>query len=144
MLNTRTQERSSICSTVRRFCTCDITFRATLYISRPQCFGHQSGTNGSVTPTFPLAKLVRLAYQPPAHSTFLSKQISHQLPTSSTFLSEQTSTSHQPLAERTACKKGLKFKCRHSICKMATLHQGAPSCHSSRQQCPAPSALAQH
>jgi hypothetical protein len=39
---------------------------------------------------------VRLAYQPPASSTFLSEQISHQQPANSTFLSEQTSTSHQP------------------------------------------------
>jgi hypothetical protein len=39
---------------------------------------------------------VRLAYQPPASSTFLSEQTSHQQPVSSTFLSEQTSTSHQP------------------------------------------------
>jgi hypothetical protein len=44
---------------------------------------------------------VRLAYQPPASSTFLSQQISHQQPASSTFLSEQTSTSHQPPANRT-------------------------------------------
>jgi hypothetical protein len=44
---------------------------------------------------------VRLAYQPPASSTFLSQQISHQQPASSTFLSEQTSTSHQPPAKRT-------------------------------------------
>jgi hypothetical protein len=36
---------------------------------------------------------VRLAYQPPASSTFLSEQISHQQPASSTLLSEQTSTS---------------------------------------------------
>jgi hypothetical protein len=35
---------------------------------------------------------VRLAYQPPASSTFLSQQISHQQPANSTFLSEQTST----------------------------------------------------
>jgi hypothetical protein len=34
---------------------------------------------------------VRLAYQPPASSTF-----SNQQPASSTLLSEQTSTSHQP------------------------------------------------
>jgi hypothetical protein len=47
------------------------------------------------------ARLVRLAYQPPASSTFLSKQTSHQQPASSTFLSEQTSTSHQPPANRT-------------------------------------------
>jgi hypothetical protein len=39
---------------------------------------------------------IRLAYQPPASSTFLSEQISHQQPANSTFLSEQTSTSHQP------------------------------------------------
>jgi hypothetical protein len=44
---------------------------------------------------------VRLAYQPPASSTFLSEQISHQQPASSTFLSEQISTSHQPPAKRT-------------------------------------------
>jgi hypothetical protein len=44
---------------------------------------------------------VRLAYQPPASSTFLSEQISHQQPASSTLLSEQTSTSHQPPANRT-------------------------------------------
>jgi hypothetical protein len=44
---------------------------------------------------------VRLAYQPPASSTFLSEQISHQQPTSGTFLSEQTSTSHQPPVKRT-------------------------------------------
>jgi hypothetical protein len=46
---------------------------------------------------------VRLAYQPPASSTFLSEQISHQQPASSTLLSEQTSTSHQPPANRTGC-----------------------------------------
>jgi hypothetical protein len=44
---------------------------------------------------------VRLAYQPPANSTFLSEQISHQQPTNSTFLSEQISTSRQPPAKRT-------------------------------------------
>jgi hypothetical protein len=46
---------------------------------------------------------VRLAYQPPASSTFLSEQTSHQQPASSTFLSEQISTSHQPPANRTGC-----------------------------------------
>jgi hypothetical protein len=46
---------------------------------------------------------VRLAYQPPASSTFLSKQTSQQQPANSTFLSEQTSTSHQPPAIRTVC-----------------------------------------
>jgi hypothetical protein len=39
---------------------------------------------------------VRLAYQPPASSTFLSEETSHQQSANSTFLSEQTSTSHQP------------------------------------------------
>jgi hypothetical protein len=38
---------------------------------------------------------VRLAYQPPASSTFLSEQTSHQQPANSAFLSEQISTSHQ-------------------------------------------------
>jgi hypothetical protein len=46
-------------------------------------------------------RLVRLAYQPPISSTFLSEQISQQQPASSTFISEQTSTSHQPPAKRT-------------------------------------------
>jgi hypothetical protein len=41
---------------------------------------------------------VRLAYQPPASSIFLSEHISHQQPASSTQLSQQTSTSHQPPA----------------------------------------------
>jgi hypothetical protein len=36
---------------------------------------------------------VRLAYQPPASSTFLSQQTGHQQSASSIFLSEQTSTS---------------------------------------------------
>jgi hypothetical protein len=44
---------------------------------------------------------VRLAYQPPANSTFLSEQTSYQQPASSTFLSEQISTSHQQPAKRT-------------------------------------------
>jgi hypothetical protein len=46
---------------------------------------------------------VRLAYQPPASSIFLSEQIRHQQPASSTLLSQQTSTSHQPPANRTGC-----------------------------------------
>jgi hypothetical protein len=48
--------------------------------------------------TSPDQRPVRLAYQPPASSVFLSEQISHQQPASSTFLSEQisTSTSNQP------------------------------------------------
>jgi hypothetical protein len=46
---------------------------------------------------------VRLAYQPPASSTFLSEQTSHQQSSSSTFLSEQISNNHQPPAKRTAC-----------------------------------------
>jgi hypothetical protein len=44
---------------------------------------------------------VRLAYQPPASSTFLSQQTSYQQSASSTLLSEQISTSHQPPAKRT-------------------------------------------
>jgi hypothetical protein len=36
---------------------------------------------------------VRLAYQPPASSTFISQQTNHQQPANSTFLSKQTSTS---------------------------------------------------
>jgi hypothetical protein len=44
---------------------------------------------------------VRLAYQPPTSSTFLSEQTSHHQPASSTFLSEQISTSHQPPAKLT-------------------------------------------
>jgi hypothetical protein len=43
-----------------------------------------------------------LAYQPPASSTFLSKQISHQQPTSNIFLSEQISTSHQHQSSATS------------------------------------------
>jgi hypothetical protein len=39
---------------------------------------------------------VRLVYQLPANSTFLSEQTSHQQPVSRTFLAEQISTSHQP------------------------------------------------
>jgi hypothetical protein len=46
---------------------------------------------------------VRLAYQPPANSTFLSERTNHQQTASNTFLSEQTSTSHQPPAKRTGC-----------------------------------------
>jgi hypothetical protein len=49
----------------------------------------------------PNVRPVRLAYQPPGNSTFLSQQTSHQQSASSTFLSEQISTSHQPPAKRT-------------------------------------------
>jgi hypothetical protein len=45
---------------------------------------------------------VRLAYQTPASSTFLSEQISRQQSASSTFLSKQISTSHQPPVKRTS------------------------------------------
>jgi hypothetical protein len=38
---------------------------------------------------------VRLAYQPPANSIFLSEQTTHQQSGSRTFLSEQISTSDQ-------------------------------------------------
>jgi hypothetical protein len=43
---------------------------------------------------------VRLAYQPPASSTFLSEQTSHQQPAS--ILSSQNNQ-HQPPAKRTGC-----------------------------------------
>jgi hypothetical protein len=51
----------------------------------------------------PDCRPVRLAYQPPASSIFLSEQTSHHQSASSIFLSEQTSISHQPPAERTGC-----------------------------------------
>jgi hypothetical protein len=54
---------------------------------------------------------VRLAYQPPVSSTFLSEQTSHQQSANSTFLSEQTSTSHQPPAKRTGCIFPLPYIC---------------------------------
>jgi hypothetical protein len=56
-----------------------------------------------ISARIPRARPVRLAYQPPASSTFLSEQTSHHQPVSSISLSEQTSTSHQPPAERTGC-----------------------------------------
>jgi hypothetical protein len=59
--------------------------------------------NGSLCITEVNLRPVRLVYQPPASSTFLSKQTSHQQPASSTFLSQQISTSHQPPAKRTGC-----------------------------------------
>jgi hypothetical protein len=43
-----------------------------------------------------LFRPVRLAYQPPGSSTFLSEQIIRQQSANSTFLSEQISISHQP------------------------------------------------
>jgi hypothetical protein len=46
--------------------------------------------------TYKYQRPVRLAYQPPASSTFLSQQTSHQQPANSTLLSEQINTSHQP------------------------------------------------
>jgi hypothetical protein len=60
--------------------------------------------NSNFSRLFLKLRPVRLAFQPPASSTFLSQQISHQQPASSTLLSEQTSTSHQPPANRTGCK----------------------------------------
>jgi uncharacterized iron-regulated protein len=39
---------------------------------------------------------VRLPYQPPTTSTFLSYQTSHRQPTNNTFLPEQINTSQQP------------------------------------------------
>jgi hypothetical protein len=57
----------------------------------------------SLPPSLPELRPVRLSYQPPASSTFLSEQTSHQQPASSTLLSEQISTSYQPPANRTGC-----------------------------------------
>jgi hypothetical protein len=59
--------------------------------ARPRCAGQLP----------PHLNPVRLAYQPPVRSTFLSEQTSHQQSASSTFLSEQISTHHQPPAKRT-------------------------------------------
>jgi hypothetical protein len=56
--------------------------------------GWRPGRRGRVEGA--VAQPVRLAYQPPGSSTFLSEKTSHQQPASSTLLSEQTSTSHQP------------------------------------------------
>jgi hypothetical protein len=65
-----------------------------------------------------------LAYQPPASSTFLSKQTSHQQPASSTFLSQQISTSHQPPAKRTGWLFGrqgsAEIKLISEKCKLCT------------------------
>jgi hypothetical protein len=72
---------------------------------------------------------VRLAYQPPASSTFLSQQTSHQQPASSIFLSEQTSTSHQPPAKRTGCQvlSSRKWNCcsQHSPISAQSPQKGA-------------------
>jgi hypothetical protein len=46
----------------------------------------------------PAYRPIRLAYQPPASTTFLSEQTSHQQSANNTFLSEQISTNHQPSA----------------------------------------------
>jgi hypothetical protein len=46
---------------------------------------------------------VRLAYQSPNNSNFLSEQTSHQQPASSTFHSEQISISHQPNKQAVSC-----------------------------------------
>jgi hypothetical protein len=48
--------------------------------------------------SFTFQRPVRLAYQPPANSTFLSEQTSHQQPASCTFLSNKSApaTSNQP------------------------------------------------
>jgi hypothetical protein len=49
----------------------------------------------------PCYRPVRLAYQSPASSTFISEQTSHHQPANSILLSEQTSTNHHQPAERT-------------------------------------------
>jgi hypothetical protein len=53
--------------------------------------------------SFAVLRPIRLAYQPPASSTFLSEQTNHQQPANSTFHPEQISTNHQPPAKRTGC-----------------------------------------
>jgi hypothetical protein len=57
----------------------------------------------TLTSPHPLASLghIRLSYQPPANSTFLSEETNHQQSASSTFFSKQISTSHQSSAKRT-------------------------------------------
>jgi hypothetical protein len=68
---------------------------------------------------------VRLAYQPPAISTFLSEQISHQQSANSTFLSEQISTSDQPRAARIRCN----LPHRTHPCLTSWEFQGASDIH---------------
>jgi hypothetical protein len=68
---------------------------------------------------------VRLVYQPPANSTFLSEQTSHQPPASSTFLSEQTSTSHQPL---TGGRAGAGILVMAIPCVLLALHGSTRFC----------------
>jgi hypothetical protein len=92
-----------------------------IHIIKHLVFFGKSGVTWSSSSRVGLAEPspVRLAYQPPASSTFLSEQISHQQPASSTFLSEQIShqqpanstflseqisISHQPPAKRTGWK----------------------------------------
>jgi hypothetical protein len=59
-------------------------------------------------PNTPPPPPVRLSYQPPTSSTFLSEQTSHQQPASITFLSEQIRTSHQPSAKQTGYASALR------------------------------------
>jgi hypothetical protein len=62
--------------------------------------GCSTVTHTAYRPESKSPRRVRLAYQPPASSTFLSGQTSHQQTAISTLLSEQTNTSHQPPAKR--------------------------------------------
>jgi hypothetical protein len=74
---------------------------------------------------------VRLAYQPPVSSIFLSQQTSHQQPASSTLLSEWTSTSHQPPANRTGCEMKLNIAANYcmSLLRLTSFrHLSALSC----------------
>jgi hypothetical protein len=64
-------------------------------------------------------RTIRLAYQLPASSTFLSEQTSHQQSASSTFLSEQISNSYQPPAQRLFMWSSLKIRTR---CKCLQYH----------------------
>jgi hypothetical protein len=69
-------------------------------------FFKASACNSLLSNRVTVLRPVRLAYQPPASSIFLSEQTSHQQPVSSTFLSEQISSSHQS-NEQAACEQSL-------------------------------------
>jgi hypothetical protein len=74
---------------------------------------------------------VRLAYQPPASSTFISEQTSHQQPASSAFLSKQISTSHQPNEQvEKLCKYAIDA-CKYVIdaCKYVIILVVQSMCH---------------
>jgi hypothetical protein len=71
---------------------------------------------------------VRLAYQPPANSTFLSEQTSHQQPASSTLLSQQTSISHQPTEQAHAHSTSKLFRSSNEHMLLDTASFSANGC----------------